>query len=211
MKQHHPHEAAPVFGLRCFCMQTTCRYIFCVDPSQHLKRAALLLLKDVFFAVVSARTTTAMRDSFPSERTLGQSDPRLSGQHPLSKREGWEGRRGLSPSAEEDYVGGEPSRGGQRFEGSFIRDDEAKLDKEALQSGKAGQMSQWERSVDAHPGKRIIQALEDLVDLKALLKRVSGDLVERRNLLGSSVKAAALLLLGKWRTVEDECRVRVSR
>lgn len=191
-------------------MQRSCRYIFCVDSSQHLKRAVLLLLKDVFFAVASARTATAMTESFPSERALGQSDAGPSRQHPLSKREGWEGHHGLSPSAEEDYVVGEPRRGGQRFEGSLIRDDEAKLDKGALQSGKAVQMSQWERTLDEHPGTTVVQALEDLVHLEALLKRVSGDLVERKNLLGSTVKAAALLLLGKWSTVEDQCKPRAS-
>lgn len=184
----------------CFCLQKSCRYIFCVDASQHLKRAALLLLKDVLFATVLARTTPAVTEWLPSDFAVASPGPG-SAEGQLAERKWPRDEATLSFSEEEDYTAGE-GRGVERSRTEFPTDSAARPRDASVQSGETGEgASDWERTSDEQARRGVVQALEDLVDLTGLLKRVSGDLVERGNLLGSSVKAAALLLLGKWSTM----------
>ncbi|KFH08795.1 phosphatidylinositol 3- and 4-kinase [Toxoplasma gondii MAS] len=156
------------------CVQTSCLHLFRVDASQHVKREALLLLKESLFAAVSAASLRSSSIVSSVSFSLQNRRDRAPGFAEMARRGGDAEARGEHKANEMEYgeeteEGKEEGEEGEEEEGEGIWRERKKGEEE----------------------------VERRIDLMELILKVTGDLLERRKMLGASVQAAAVLLLGK--------------
>ncbi|KFH01528.1 phosphatidylinositol 3- and 4-kinase, partial [Toxoplasma gondii VAND] len=156
------------------CVQTSCLHLFRVDASQHVKREALLLLKESLFAAVSATSLRSSSIVSAVSFSLQNRRDRAPGFAEMARRGGDAEARGEHKANEMEYgeeteEGKEEGEEGEEEEGEGIWRERKKGEEE----------------------------VERRIDLMELILKVTGDLLERRKMLGASVQAAAVLLLGE--------------
>ncbi|KFG32890.1 phosphatidylinositol 3- and 4-kinase, partial [Toxoplasma gondii p89] len=153
------------------CVQTSCLHLFRVDASQHVKREALLLLKESLFAAVSAASLRSSSIVSSVSFSLQNRRDRAPGFAEMARRGGDAEARGEHKANEMEYG-------------------------EETEEGKEGEEGEEEEGEGIwRERKKGEEEVERRIDLMELILKVTGDLLERRKMLGASVQAAAVLLL----------------